>query len=58
MCYVNNFNDPYEPKAIELLQGKGKIFKRDMANLIDEVRRVLPEVFKSEDYAAKRDATM
>lgn len=58
VCYVNNFNDPYEPKAIELLQGKGKIFKRDMANLIDEVRRVLPEVFKSEDYAAKRDATM
>lgn len=58
LCYVNNFNNPYEPKAINLAPGKGKEFKRDMANLINEVRRRLPEVFKSEDYASKRDATL
>ncbi len=57
-CYVNNFSNPYEPKAIRLPPGKGKVFQRDMANLLSETQRVLPQTFKSEDYAAKREATI
>ena len=58
LCYVNNFSDTYEPKALRLAPGKGRVFKKDVSNLISDVRRVLPEVFKSEDYTAKRDATI
>ena len=57
-CYVNNFKNSYEPKAIKLPSGKGKVFQKDMSNLISEVRRELPKAFESEDYAAKRETTI
>jgi lon-related putative ATP-dependent protease len=57
-CYVNNFANPYEPKAIKLQAGKGKEFHDDMKNLIENVRDSLPKAFESEDYVAKREATI
>ena len=57
-CYVNNFKNSYEPKAVKLPPGKGKVFQRDISNLVSEVRRELPKAFESEDYAAKREATI
>jgi len=57
-CYVNNFRNPYEPRAVRLPPGKGKDLQRDMANLVSEARRVLPKAFESEDYAAKRESTI
>ncbi|TET17724.1 MAG: ATP-dependent protease, partial [Candidatus Cloacimonadota bacterium] len=58
LCYVNNFQNQYEPKAMQLPPGKGKVFQKDMKNFIAEVQRLLPEAFKSNDYVAKRDETM
>jgi lon-related putative ATP-dependent protease len=55
---VNNFANPYEPKAIKLQAGKGKEFHDDMKNLIENVRDSLPKAFESEDYVAKREATI
>ena len=55
-CYVNNFSDPFVPRAIKLPPGRGKEFQRDMKNAIDDVRSVLPKAFESEDYATKREA--
>jgi len=57
-CYVNNFQNPYEPKALRLPPGKAKVFQKDMANLVSEVRRALPKAFESEEYAGKREATI
>jgi lon-related putative ATP-dependent protease len=58
-CYVNNFANPYEPKAIQLPAGKGKEFRDDLKNFIENVvRNSLPKTFESEDYAARRDATI
>jgi lon-related putative ATP-dependent protease len=57
-CYVNNFSNPYEPKAIKLPPGKGKDLQRDMTNFISEARRALPKAFESEDYAKKSEATI
>ena len=58
-CYVNNFANPYEPKAIKLPAGKGKEFRDDMKNFIENVvRNALPKAFESEDYAARREATI
>ncbi len=57
-CYVNNFGNQYEPKAIELEPGRGKGFKEDMKNFIENVRNDLPKAFESEDYASRREATL
>ena len=57
-CYVNNFANQYEPKAIQLTAGKGKEFKEDMKNFIENIKNALPKAFESEDYAARRDATI
>ncbi|HLN45355.1 MAG TPA: ATP-binding protein [Candidatus Sulfotelmatobacter sp.] len=57
-CYVNNFSNQYEPKAIQLPAGKGKEFQKDIKNLIENIRSALPKSFESEDYSRKREATL
>lgn len=57
-CYVNNFSNQYEPKAMKLPSGKGKIFQSDVKNLIENLRIALPKAFESEDYSVKREATI
>ncbi|MCW4028555.1 MAG: AAA family ATPase [Candidatus Bathyarchaeota archaeon] len=57
-CYVNNFTNSYEPKAIQLAAGKGKEFRDDMKNFIENIRTALPKAFESEDYEAKRETTL
>ncbi len=57
-CYVNNFANQYEPKALQLPPGKGKEFREDMKNFIENVKNALPKAFESEDYATRRDATI
>jgi predicted ATP-dependent protease len=56
--YVNNFRDQYQPNAIRLPPGKGKEFKTDMGDFIADAKRVIPKVFESEDYAARREAAL
>jgi lon-related putative ATP-dependent protease len=57
-CYINNFSNPYEPKAIKLAPGKGKEFRDDIKNFIENTRTALPKAFESDDYTTKREATM
>jgi lon-related putative ATP-dependent protease len=55
-CYVNNFDEPHKPKAIELPAGRGGRFRDHMAQLIDEASTALPAAFESEDYHNRREA--
>ncbi len=55
-CYVNNFKNPYEPKAIKLPPGNGELFKEDMTNFINSIRNMLPKTFDSKDYTEKKEA--
>ncbi len=57
-CYVNNFSNQYEPKAIKLQAGKGKEFREDLKNFIENAKTAFPKAFESEDYVAKREATI
>jgi lon-related putative ATP-dependent protease len=54
-CYVNNFRDAYRSKALRLPPGRGLEFQKDMKNLVDGVRREIPRVFESDEYAARRE---
>lgn len=53
-CYINNFNDEYEPKAIGFPPGKVKEFQTDISELINDVQIILPKTFESEDYGIGR----
>lgn len=57
-CYVNNFSNEYEPKALKLPSGKGKEFQGEMKRFVENAKSALPKAFESEDYAKKRDATI
>ncbi|MCI0595521.1 MAG: AAA family ATPase [candidate division Zixibacteria bacterium] len=54
-CYVNNFDEPGKPKAIQLPAGRGRRFAMDMKFLIDHLRREIPKAFEGEKYAAGRE---
>lgn len=54
-CYVNNFRDPYHPKAVCLPAGQAKRFRNDMETLISEIRLRIPLAFESEQYAKRRE---
>jgi len=54
--YVNNFKNSYEPKAIKLPPGRGKVFADDISGFIGSVRELLPKTFSSKDYAEKKES--
>ncbi len=53
-CYVNNFRDPYHPRAVQLPAGMGQELHRDMARLVENARRSIEQVFASKEYADRR----
>ena len=53
-CYVNNFADPHRPRALRLPPGRGAGLRRDMEELIAELRTALAAAFEREDYQARR----
>ncbi len=55
-CYVNNFEEPHRPLALELPPGQGARLRDDIAHLLEELRVVLPAAFESEDYRARKQA--
>ena len=57
-CYVNNFDDPYQPRACKLPAGQGRQFQQDVKNLVDRLRYQMPKVFESDAYGSKRDEIM
>lgn len=54
-CYVHNFEDEYQPKALRCPPGIGKQLKQDMREFIQAARIAIPQVFSGEDYAARSD---
>jgi lon-related putative ATP-dependent protease len=54
-CYVHNFEDEYQPKALRCPPGIGRQLKQDIREFIQAARIAIPQVFSGEDYAAKRD---
>jgi len=53
--YVNNFQEPHEPRAIELPAGKGLEFSTAMARMIEEAKDRIPQAFASDDFVQRRE---
>ncbi len=54
-CYVQNFQDPITPTALELPIGFGRQFRSDIKTLLEEIVSTLAKTFESEDYHKLRD---
>ncbi|MDP8299392.1 MAG: ATP-binding protein [Candidatus Tantalella remota] len=52
--YVNNFLNPDEPIAIHLPVGRGIIYKKDIEELVEELKVEIPKAFESEDYETRK----
>lgn len=57
-CYVFNFQDPDEPRSIELPTGKGKEFKSDMEDFLQDLQMDIPRAFESKEFEEQKQDTM
>jgi lon-related putative ATP-dependent protease len=57
-CYVNNFEDAYQPNALRFPPGQARQFQSDMRELIRAGVQAIRSVFESEEYAARREETV
>ena len=55
-CYVYNFDDPRQPKALRLPPGVGKNLRVDVEHAIQDAQAVIPAAFESEDFQTQQEA--
>ncbi len=53
-CYVYNFQQPDQPSALSLPPGSGAKFRKDMDELVDDLKDAIRKVFASETYETRR----
>ncbi len=54
--YVNNFDAPEKPRALQLPAGVAAPFKSAMEEMVDDLAIEIPTMFESEDYQTRRRA--
>ncbi len=54
LCYVNNFKDSDQPRCLCLPAGQGKVFKKEMEDLIESLKKNIPLIFEGEEYQKQR----
>lgn len=52
-CYVNNFDKPEQPIAIQLESGQAIQLRADMRQLVEDLRSAIPSAFEAEEYHAR-----
>ncbi len=58
LCYVNNFKNPDTPILIRLEAGKGSMFKKDVHNFVEALKKEVPQLFESQDYLSRKKEIM
>ncbi|MFA6092048.1 MAG: ATP-binding protein [Elusimicrobiota bacterium] len=54
-CYVNDFEDSYQPKSLSLPAGKGRALQKDMRSLVLHARQTIPRIFDNDEYNRRRE---
>src|SRR5690606_4392979 len=49
-CYINNFEDERKPIALRLPPRRGAALRRDMAQLVEDLKSAIPAAFESDHY--------
>lgn len=55
-CYLNNFVNEDQPWAVSLPPGWGKIFQKDMDELVTDLKVALPKAFEENNYVQRKTA--
>ncbi|MDZ7700188.1 MAG: ATP-binding protein [Deltaproteobacteria bacterium] len=50
LCYVNNFENPEAPILLTLDGGKGNAFKKDVHDFVETLKKLIPQLFESQEY--------
>ena len=58
LCYVYNFKKPDEPVLLIFQAGKGKDFKKDIHDLLETLKKEVPQLFESQDYLNRKKEIM
>ncbi|MFO7941613.1 MAG: ATP-binding protein [Bacillota bacterium] len=53
-CYLYNFEDPENPRAVSLPAGKGQVLRDDMKELIEDARTAITNEFEGGDFEKHR----
>ena len=53
-CYVYNFSNPDQPNILQLEQGLGKSFSKDMDELLKTLKEEIPKTFGSQEYTKQK----
>ncbi len=54
--YVNNFDAPHKPNAMQLAAGSASLLRSAMQDLVDDLANEIPALFESEEYQTQRRA--
>ncbi len=57
-CILYNFANPDQPLAISLPPGRGQVFKKDMEELISDLRMAIPKAFEGTDYEQNKQSVI
>ena len=58
LCYVHNFENPYNPHYLELPAGRGCQLRADLQQLIKRLKREIPSVFESDEFKGRSKKTV
>jgi lon-related putative ATP-dependent protease len=58
LAYVHNFRDPDQPRLLSFPAGRGTAFRKAMDDMLQGLLKSVPELFDSEPYRRRRNATV
>ena len=53
-CYVHNFADPDKPQMLRVPSGQGKLIRKGLEELLEQLKEDMPKVFADEEYTSQR----
>lgn len=53
-AYINNFDNPREPAALEVPAGRGEVLKEQIQQLVNDLMDTFPSAFENPTYQRKR----
>lgn len=54
-CYVHNFRNVDQPRLITVPAGQGAIFRNQVSDLVNSLKKKIPAIFESEEFQAARN---
>ncbi|OEU66603.1 MAG: ATP-dependent protease [Desulfovibrio sp. S3730MH75] len=55
ILYVNNFKAEESPILIRMAAGEGSVFKKDIHDFLENIKREVPQLFESQEYVARKN---